>query len=152
MRIRSIAISAAAAALISGSALSQSTQSSPSAGAGLMPTPFELPEACRTMIASSPSASGMLGMMEGMDDAHKGYMGAMMRMNPAMMQGMMAKDPDVAFACSMVAHHMGAIEMAKVVMKYGDDPEAKRMAEKTRRAQEQEISDLRQWIQKHATK
>ncbi|GCA49382.1 hypothetical protein KGO5_01828 [Sinorhizobium sp. KGO-5] len=28
---------------------------------------------------------------------------------PAMMQGMMAKDPDVAFVCGMIAHHTAAI-------------------------------------------
>lgn len=40
---------------------------------------------------------GMPGIdMSGMDETHKANMAAMTKMHPAMMQGMMAKDPDVA--------------------------------------------------------
>ncbi|MEK1853046.1 MAG: DUF305 domain-containing protein, partial [Phyllobacterium sp.] len=43
-----------------------------------------------------------------MDAAHAELMDAMMAMmKPAAMQGMMAKDPDVAFVCGMIVHHQG---------------------------------------------
>lgn len=152
MNIRSMLLGGAiSVALIGGAA----AQTAPTAGAG-MPTPFELPAACGASPSQAASAqegmSSMQGMAGGMDAAHKAYMETMSRMNPAMMKGMMAKDTDVAFACSMLAHHMGAIAMAQVEIKYGSDTEAKHMAEKIVKAQEAEVVEFKAWLQKHGTK
>jgi uncharacterized protein (DUF305 family) len=68
---------------------------------------------------------------------------------PAMMQGMMHKDPDVAFACSMIAHHQGAIDMAKVELEYGKDPTQRKLAEAVIKAQEGEIADMQAWLKAH---
>ncbi|MBQ2261778.1 MAG: DUF305 domain-containing protein [Loktanella sp.] len=46
----------------------------------------------------------------------------MMISAPAMHDGMMNEDADVAFACGMIAHHQGAIDMAQVLIKHGQDP------------------------------
>ena len=93
----------------------------------------------------------MAGMdMSGMDEAHKAFMAGMMKMHPAMMQGMMAKDPDVAFACGMIAHHQGAIDMAEVELKYGDNDEAKKMAQTIIDAQTKEIGEFKQWLEANA--
>ena len=93
----------------------------------------------------------MAGMdMSGMDEAHKAFMAGMMKMHPAMMQGMMAKDPDVAFACGMIAHHQGAIDMAEVELKFGDNDEAKQMAQKIIDAQKMEITEFTQWLEANA--
>ena len=93
----------------------------------------------------------MAGMdMSGMDEAHKAFMAGMMKMHPAMMQGMMAKDADVAFACGMIAHHQGAIDMANVELKYGDDKMAKQMAKKIIAAQKEEIAKFTKWIDAEA--
>lgn len=88
--------------------------------------------------------------ISGMDDAHKAFMAGMMRMQPAMMQGITAKDPDVAFACGMIAHHQGAIDMAKVELKYGDNDEAKQIAQKIIDAQTKEIADFTKWLEANA--
>jgi uncharacterized protein (DUF305 family) len=88
--------------------------------------------------------------MSGMDEAQKASMAAMMKMHPAMMQGMMAKDPDVAFACGMIAHHQGAIDMAEVELKFGDNDEAKQMAQKIIDAQKMEITEFTQWLEANA--
>jgi uncharacterized protein (DUF305 family) len=66
------------------------------------------------------------------------------------MSGMMIDDPDVAFLCSMIPHHQGAIDMAKVVLQYGKDPWVKETARKVIDAQTQEIADMKKWLGEHA--
>lgn len=79
-----------------------------------------LPQQCRKAAADMPhTASTDMGntSMQGMTDAQKAYMEAMMKMHAPMMTGVHAKDPDVAFVCRMIPHHQGAIDMARVVLK-----------------------------------
>ena len=84
-----------------------------------------------------------------MKDASKGLMQAIMNMHPPMMQGAMAENPDVAFNCSMIAHHSGAIAMAKVQLVFGKDAEAKKMAQRTIDQQSKEIEEMTQWVEAH---
>ena len=112
----------------------------------------ELPEACQSAPKSKMSMPQMLPMMmmDGMTETQKAFQMAMTKMEPAMMQGMMASDPDVAFACAMIPHHQSAIEMSKAVLKTGDNAEIKRMAEKIISDQEKEIAGFKEWLAKYA--
>lgn len=77
----------------------------------------------------------------------------MRRMNitmPAMQQGMMQPDADVAFACGMIAHHQGAIDMAQVLMDHGDDPDMIALAGKIIVAQKGEIEEMTAWLAENA--
>jgi uncharacterized protein (DUF305 family) len=85
-----------------------------------------------------------------MKDFQKDFMSGMQQMDPAMTQGMMQDEPDVAFVCGMIAHHMGAIQMSQVELKYGKDEWARQLAQKIIDAQMKEIDDMTKWLEKSA--
>ena len=86
-------------------------------------------------------------MMQGaMSEASKGYMAAMAKMDAPMMQAIQVSDADVAFVQAMVPHHQGAIDMAKVVLQYGDDEQAKAWANQIIAAQQKEIAEMQEWL------
>ncbi len=94
--------------------------------------------------------SSMMEGMKGMDEAQMASMQAMMKMNGPMMAAHTIKDADLAFHCGMIAHHAGAMAMAEVELKYGDDAQSKSIAQKIIDAQGPEIEEMTAWVEKNA--
>ncbi|MDK1488678.1 DUF305 domain-containing protein [Sinorhizobium sp. 7-81] len=56
---------------------------------------------------------------------------------------------DVDFVRGMIAHHQGAIDMAKVELEHGKDDEIRKLAEDIIKAQEGEIKMMKEWLAKN---
>jgi uncharacterized protein (DUF305 family) len=56
---------------------------------------------------------------------------------------------DVDFARGMIPHHKGAVEMAKVVLQYGKDPQLRKLARDIIKAQDTEIAFMQRWLKKN---
>jgi uncharacterized protein (DUF305 family) len=56
---------------------------------------------------------------------------------------------DADFAKGMIPHHQGAVEMAKIVLEFGKDPEIRALAEGIVKAQESEIAFMNGWLAKN---
>ncbi|WP_245261530.1 DUF305 domain-containing protein [Hyphomicrobium sp. 802] len=57
---------------------------------------------------------------------------------------------DVDFVKGMLPHHQGAVDMAKIELQYGKDPELRKLAEDIIKAQETEIAFMKTWLAKNA--
>lgn len=91
----------------------------------------------------------MMGEMKGdMGPASMAFMEANSRMHE-MMGIEYTGNADVDFIRGMIPHHQGAVEMAKIVLDHGKDPEVRKLAEAIIAAQEAEIKWMEAWLAKN---
>jgi|26BtaG_2_1085354.scaffolds.fasta_scaffold05100_3 uncharacterized protein (DUF305 family) len=84
-----------------------------------------------------------------MSDMLRDYTRSMTRMHDEMMIGIGYNDPDTAFAKGMLGHHRGAVDMAKIELKYGTDEAMRQLAQDLITAQQAEIDVLNKWLASH---
>jgi uncharacterized protein (DUF305 family) len=93
-------------------------------------------------------AKSKLTAADAVPDSSKANSAVMSQMMKSMMVPY-SGNADIDFAKGMIPHHQGAIDMAKVVLQYGKDPEIKKMSEGVASAQEAEIATMKQWLVVH---
>ncbi|SPS00016.1 CopM family metallochaperone [Cupriavidus taiwanensis] len=57
--------------------------------------------------------------------------------------------PDHDFVAMMIPHHQGAIDMAKALLLYGNDPGLRNLAQAIITEQQNEIRLMQAWLQRH---
>ena len=96
-----------------------------------------------------PAAGGSTGSDGAPGPADRAMMSGMSTMQRTMSDAPMTGDPDRDFVAMMEPHHQGAIDMARVELRYGRDPTLRRMAGEIVAAQEREIAAMRAWQAAH---
>ncbi len=84
-----------------------------------------------------------------MTDMLKDYTKSMTDMHNEMTVGMAYNDPDTAFAKGMLGHHRGAVNMAKIELKYGTNQEMRQLAQDIIDSQQLEIDIMNKWLASH---
>ena len=83
-------------------------------------------------------------------ESTKAFEAADMNMMKSMGAAPYTGNPDVDFRTHMIPHHEGAIAMAKVALKYANNDETKRMAQKIIDDQQKEVAEMQAWLKKNS--
>jgi len=77
---------------------------------------------------------------------------SMEKMHRAMTSIETSGDEDVNFVRLMLPHHQAAIDMAKTQLRYGKDPQMRRLAQEIITDQQSEMELMQLWLQQRAAR
>jgi uncharacterized protein (DUF305 family) len=106
---------------------------------------FAVPAATQDHSGHGSHASGHTGGQVDQSPSRKAFAEANDRMHADMAIDY-SGDADVDFVKGMIPHHQGAIDMAKILLEHGKDPELKKLAEDIIAAQTTEIAQMQVWL------
>ena len=95
-------------------------------------------------LAQDHSAHGMTSA-----GSHNAATTAYQQANAAMHAAMdieLTGDADVDFILGMLPHHQGAVDMARIVLEHGTDPDVRAFAQDIIETQEAEIAWMEEWL------
>jgi uncharacterized protein (DUF305 family) len=75
---------------------------------------------------------------------------SMEKMHRAMASVAASGDSDVDFVSLMLPHHQAAIDMARIQLRYGTDPQMRRLAQEIIADQQSEIELMQLWLKQRA--
>jgi uncharacterized protein (DUF305 family) len=100
------------------------------------------------MADTAAPADNMAGMAMDASPATTEYTAVMNTMMTDMMIPY-SGNADRDFIMGMIPHHQGAVDNARIVLKYGKDPDVRKFAESVIAAQEAEIKWMNDWLAAH---
>ena len=119
--------------------------------AGLLATPV-LAQTPTKMAPQGMPSMGQAKMPMSANPASAEFMASMQRMQAGMMKAMNSQEADPArlYAMMMIAHHQGAIDNSRIILKHSQDTEIRGFAQKVIDAQTKEIATLQAFLKTHS--
>lgn len=108
-------------------------------------------EKCKMMEEMHAKMGGGMKLKGDAGPSSQAYHGIMMKMHEDMAVTYTG-NADVDFVKGMIPHHQAAVDMAKTALAFGKDPEVKKLAEEVIKAQENEIAQMKAWLEKNNKK
>jgi len=99
-------------------------------------------------VLALPAAAQDHSHIHGASDPMIDYMAAMDGMMSSMKGMTSSGNPDADFLLMMIPHHQSAIDMARVELEHGTDPETRTIAQTIIDAQEREIGEMREMLER----
>lgn len=105
-----------------------------------------------SMSSTAEAQSAPAGAEGTAGDATGAFKASDERMMKAMQGSAYTGNADEDFVAHMIPHHQGAVDMAEAEIKYGKDPQLKRLAQRMVKSQKQEIAFMKHWQSQHGNR
>ena len=122
------------------------------AALGCAPVAAHAQQAASMPSSSAEAQSAPAGSQGTAGDSTAAFKSADERMMKNMQGSTYTGNADEDFVSHMIPHHQGAVDMAEVELKYGKDPQLKRLAKQIVSSQKKEIAFMKQWQTKHGNR